>query len=142
MVRRMIAFLSPRFTVWEVVVMVFVVIAGINGLLIAGPSSSAQVLLGPAVFVFYVLLICSGTIALIGSLIHPPDGLVIQLGGHVLLGVTCSAIYAGTAFMSGTPLYAGSVAILIFTVGAMARSWQIISQLRELRISITKQVEK
>lgn len=121
------------FPVWEVVVMSFALLSGVRGLTTPPATSGVYSLLGGMAPWFYGALVVSALLSILGTVIRGADGLMMGLGGAVLLTVTCSSVYGGVAFLSSNFLYTGAVAIMIFAVGSLARSIQIVRLLHKVR---------
>lgn len=131
----------PRFPVWEVTVMLFVLYLGIVGLLTEDSANLAD-LLGTASTVWSGTLVACGVIGLIGLATPAPNGLVINLAAVSILATGAGSVVTGLAIISGNPFFPGSTTLYLFVFGSVWRTIQLLHQLTVLQRQVAKLVRR
>lgn len=124
--------LIPRFPIWEVVILFFLMFAGVMGLFVPD-SVPTTVVLGNWTILWNILFIGSGLVGMVGLAMPAPNGLVVTLVSKSFLVTSAGGVLTGLIAYHGSLYFAGSVSLYVFTFGALFRIIQVLRQLRELR---------
>lgn len=119
----------PRFPIWEVTVMIFVIVAGVVGI-VTPDSRALNAVLGPQwSFVWSCILIICGMTSLVGMSMPIPNGLIIHLAGMTLLTISAGSVATGIAIQLGNVFFPGAISLYVFAVGSLLRAAQMQYQL-------------
>ncbi len=124
----------PRFPVWEVTILMFSVVTGMNGLL-SSPPPMFVIILGSvtAVKIWYLSVFLVGFTGLLALRIPAPNGLITMVVSMVGLALSCGSVVISLAIYSGQLFFPGSTTLWVFFIGAVWRGAQSFSQLTRLR---------
>jgi hypothetical protein len=122
----------PRFPIWEVVILFFLIFAGVQGI-ITPDSQAVLVVLGSWSNLWNILFIGTGLIGMVGLTMPAPNGLVVTLVSKAFLVTSAGGALVGLIAYHKSLFFIGSVSLYVFTFGALFRIGQVLRQLRELR---------
>lgn len=122
---------SPRFPVWEVVILIFILFFGITGIL--HPSPRAYEVLGPNAVWWFIGALLSGIFSLTGLWMKVPNGFVVNFIGTSILCIVSLSFLVGLIVYTGNPLFTGATSLYTFAIGGGVRSIQLIFEMRRIQ---------
>ncbi len=128
---------SPRFPIWELILMFYIALYGVIGLFGPIESQVQDSILGPIAQAYSAVWVLVGAMGIAGMFFKIPTGFLIQLAAMLLMAISTTSIYVGLAFDTGEFLFRGSTFFGIFVFGSIFRSIQIMRQLFRLHKSVT-----
>jgi hypothetical protein len=127
----------PRFPIWEVVILFFLIFAGVQGL-VTPDSQAVLVVLGGWSTLWNILFIGTGLVGMVGLAMPGPNGLVVTIISKAFLVTSAGGALIGLIAYHQSLFFLGSVSLYVFTFGALFRIFQVLKQLRELRWAVEK----